>query len=120
MVKHHTKEPPHAETENRAPLDPAQLEREEDDRSLDLVQRVVMSALAIAIGGGISMVLATYTALQPVDMDRVSQVGLWIMAGITGLLTAVVVLVINRRHAYSPLLALGLLPMAVAAFWVLG
>lgn len=119
MVKDHTTERRHAETENGAPRDPAQLEREEDDRSLDLVQRLVTSALAVAVGGGISIMLAAYTALQPEELDRVSQVGLWIMAGVTGLLTAVVVLVINRRHAYSPLLAFGLLPMAVAAFWVL-
>jgi hypothetical protein len=129
-MKHHIKERPHDELDVAAPpapeqeplqqqpVDPEQLEQEEDERSLDLVQRLVTSALAITVGGAISLVLALYTALGS-DLDRVSHIGLWIMCGVTGLLTAVVVLAINRRHAYSPFLLLGLLPMAISAYWVL-
>jgi hypothetical protein len=121
MVKHHTKERPEAQAEaaGAVPLDPEQLEQEADERSLDLVQRMVLSSLAFVVGGGISCVLAFYTAIGS-DLDRASHIGLWIMSGVTGLLTAIVILVINRRHAYSPFLLLGFLPMVIAAFWVLG
>jgi hypothetical protein len=40
-------------------------------------------------------------------------------AGFTALLTAAAILIINRRHPYSPLLVFGLLPMAISAYWVL-
>ena len=120
MSKHHVKERLHPELEvaDAAPTSPQQLEEEEDARSLDLVQRVVISALAMVVGGSISCVLALYTAIGSADLDATSARGLWVMAGVTGLLTAAVVLVINRRHTYSPLLVLGLLPMAVSAYWV--
>ena len=120
MSKHHVKERPDPELKaaDAAPTSPQQLEEEEDARSLDLVQRVVISALAMVVGGSISCVLALYTAIGAADLDAASAVGLWVMAGVTGLLTAAVVLVINRRHTYSPLLILGLLPMAVSAYWV--
>jgi hypothetical protein len=85
---------------------------------LDLVQRVVVSVLVVVIGGGVSCVLALTAALRPAALDPISDVGLWVMAGVTGLLTTAVVLVINRRHSYAPLLILGLVPMAVSAFWV--
>jgi hypothetical protein len=122
VMKHHIKERPHDQLEVAGPepvlLDPDLLEQEEDERSLDLVQRLVISSLAFVVGGGISCVLALYTSISS-DLDPVSRVGLWIMSGVTGLLTAIVILVINRRHAYSPFLLLGLLPMAIVAFWVL-
>jgi len=40
------------------------------------------------------------------------------MTGVMGLLTAVAVLVINRRRPYSPWVLLGLLPMVITAFWI--
>ncbi|GAA3643930.1 hypothetical protein [Microlunatus ginsengisoli] len=115
MSKIHLRERPHSK-----PLaDGSQLSEEQEDAlSLDLVQRVVVSVLAVVIGGSISCVLSLTAALQPATLDPVSDVGLWVMAGITGLLTTAVVLVINRRHSYSPLLVFGLVPMAVSAFWV--
>ena len=123
MRKHHVKDRQHDEPEPEigevAPLDPDQLEHEEDERSLDLVQRLVASVLAIVVGGSIASGLAAYTAVQPVGLDEGSVIGLWVMAGIAGLLTAAAVLVINRRHPYSPLLVVGLLPMAISAYWVL-
>ncbi len=121
MRRHHVKERRHQELEvtGPAPVDPVLLDQEEDRRSLDLVQRVVGSVLVIVVGGAISFLLAGYTALVPSGGDRASVLGLWVMSGVTGLLTTAAVLVINRRHPYSPLLACGLLPMAVAAYWVL-
>lgn len=43
-------------------------------------------------------------------------IGLWVMVGVVGLLTAAAVLVINRRRPYSPWVALGLRPMAAVWF----
>ena len=41
------------------------------------------------------------------------------MTGVFGLATAAAVLIVNRRRPYSPWVLLGLLPMAISAFWVL-
>ena len=68
--------------------------------------------------GGIAVLLSTLTALNVLDFDAASRIGLWVMGGVAGLLTTAAVLVINRRHPYSPLLVLGLIPMALAAYWV--
>jgi hypothetical protein len=40
------------------------------------------------------------------------------MSGVLGLIAAVAVLVINRHKPYSPLALLGLLPMAISAYWL--
>jgi len=40
------------------------------------------------------------------------------MTGVMGLLTAVAILMVNRRRPYSPWVLLGLLPMAVSAPWI--
>ena len=119
MKKQHAQVRPDDEPEVAAPLDPAQLEQQEEERSLDFVQRMVVSALAVVLGGSLSAGLAAYILLQPVGLDQGSVVGLWVVTGFTGLLTAAAVLKINRRHPYSPLLAFGLLPMALSAYWVL-
>ena len=121
MKRHHVKDRAQHEpdlTEN-PPRDPDEVEHEKDEVSLDLVQRVVASVLAIVVGGGIAVLLATFTAMDVGALERASEIGLWVMSGIAGMLTAAAVLVINRRHPYSPLLVFGLLPMAVSAFWVL-
>ena len=118
MNKQRTKGRPNDEPEAAAPLNPEQLEKLEDERSLDLVQRMVVSALAIVVGGAISVGLTAYITLNPSDLGQGSIVGLWVFAGIAGLLTAATILVINRRHPYSPLLVLGLIPTALAAYWV--
>ena len=121
MKKQHVWGRPHDEPEvpDSAPLDPEQFEEQEEARSLDLVQRLVVSALAIVFGGSLSAGLAAYIALKPAGLDQGSIIGLWVVTGFTGLLTAAAVLVINRRHPYSPLLVLGLLPMVLTAYWVL-
>lgn len=121
MRKLHVRGRSHDEPEvaDPAPLDPEELEQQEEERSLDFVQRMVVSALAIVVGGSLSAGLAAYIALEPAGLDQGSSIALWVVTGFTGLLTAAAVLIINRRHPYSPMLAFGLLPMIISAYWVL-
>ena len=90
-----------------------------EERSLDLVQRMIISALIIVVFGLFAAMLAAYIAVYPEKSSRSSALGLWAMSGVFGLASAAAVLVVNRRRPYSPWVVLGLLPMAVAAFWVL-
>ena len=89
-----------------------------EQRSLDLVQRMVISALIIVVFGLFAAMLAVYIAVCPEESSRSSTIGLWAMSGVFGLSSAAAVLVVNRRRPYSPWVILGLVPMAVAAFWV--
>lgn len=125
MRLHHVKERKTEQPLTEAPTlsheqaqDLERAEQEKDEQSLDLVQRIVASVLALVVGGGIAVLLSTLTALNVLDFDAASRIGLWVMGGVAGLLTTAAVLVINRRHPYSPLLVLGLIPMALAAYWV--
>jgi hypothetical protein len=94
--------------------------KEHEKRSLDLVQRVIISALVGVVFGSFAASLAAYLAVYgDRDLPRTSVIGLWVMSGVLGLLTAVAVLVINRRRPYSPWVLLGLLPMVISAPWVL-
>jgi hypothetical protein len=93
--------------------------RRAEQRSLELVQRVIISALVAVVFGSLAVVLAAYLAVSgDQDLPRSSVIGLWIMTGVIGLLTAAAVLMINRRRPYSPLVALGLVPMLVVAYWI--
>ena len=95
--------------------------REHDARSLDLVQRVVISVLVAVVFGTFAAVLAAYLAIAgDRDFPPTSVIGLWIMTGVMGLATAAAILLVNRRRPYSPWVLLGLLPMAISAPWVLG
>jgi Zn-dependent protease with chaperone function len=77
--------------------------RQREEQSLDLVQRVIVSALVAIVFGTFSAVLAAYLAIRgDQDLPRVSVVGLWIMTGVLGLATAGAILLINRRRPYSP------------------
>jgi hypothetical protein len=114
-VKERALRPTHA---TDPPLHTPAEERAADDRSLDLVQRVVGSVLAIVVGGGIAVLLAVLSTTGWTGLDRTSTIGLWVMSGFAGMVTAAAVLVINQRHPYSPLLLLGLLPAAITAFWI--
>jgi ABC-type Fe3+ transport system permease subunit len=94
--------------------------RQQEARSLDLVQRVIVSALVAIVFGTFSAVLAAYLAVRgDQDLPRFSVVGLWIMTGVLGLVTAAGILLINRRKPYSPWVLLGLLPMVISAPWIL-
>jgi hypothetical protein len=77
--------------------------RQEKARSLDTVQRVILSVLVAFVLGAFSAVLAAYLAVRgDQDLPHFSVVGLWIMSGVWGLVTAAAILLINRRRPYSP------------------
>ena len=96
------------------------LRREQEARSLDLVQRVIVSGLVAIVFGTFAAVLAAYLAIRGEnDLPHFSVVGLWIMTGVMGLATAAAILLINRRRPYSPWVLLGLLPMVLSAPWIL-
>jgi hypothetical protein len=91
-----------------------------EQRSLDFVQRMIVSALIIVVFGLFAAVLALYLAAYPADLgSQGDRIGLWIMSGVLGLVSAAAVLVTNRRRPYSPWVILGLLPMVASAYWVL-
>ena len=95
--------------------------REDEARSLDVVQRVVISVLIAVVFGTFAAVLAAYLAVAgDRDLPPSSVTGLWVMTGVMGLATAAAILLVNRRRPYSPWVLLGLLPMAISAPWVLG
>ena len=95
--------------------------RDHEARSLDVVQRVVISVLIAVVFGTFAAVLAAYLAFAGErDLPPSSVTGLWIMTGVMGLGTAAAILLVNRRRPYSPWVLLGLLPMAISAPWVLG
>jgi hypothetical protein len=88
-------------------------------RSLDVVQRTVVSILVGVVIGLFAAVLALYLVLRGhQDLDHGSVVGLWIMTGVIGLITAGVILVINRKKPYHPLVLVGLFPMALSWYGV--
>ena len=89
-----------------------------EEVSLDLVQRVIISVLVIVVVGSIAVVLAAYVSLNQQTMTRTDVVGLWVMTGVIGLATSIAVLVINRRRPYSPLVVLGLIPMAITGYLI--
>ena len=92
----------------------------EEERSLDFVQRLIASSAIGAFIGSLAIVLAAYVAASGVhELPRDSVIGLWIMTGVIGLVTAAAVLVLHRRHSYSPFVLIGLLPMAASAYWIL-
>jgi hypothetical protein len=91
---------------------------EDEEQSLDLVQRVIISSLVVVVFGSLSAVLGAYVAGPQQDVSHSDAVGLWLMSGVLGLIAAVAVLVINRHKPYSPWALLGLLPMAVSAYWL--
>lgn len=92
----------------------------EEERSLDFVQRLIASSAIGLFVGSLAVVLAAYLAVSGVhDLPRADVLGLWVMTGVIGLVTAATVLVLHRRHWYSPWILLGLLPMLVSAYWIL-
>jgi hypothetical protein len=95
--------------------------RKREARSLDLVQRMIISALVAIVFGTFSAVLAAYLVIRgDQDLPSFSVTGLWVMTGVLGLATAEAILLINRRRPYSPWALLGLLPMVISAPWILG
>ena len=98
---------------------PPTSEKEDEARSLDIVQRVIISGLVIVVLGAPAVVLAAYVSGPHPSFASGDALGLWVMSGFIGLVAAATILVINRRRPYAPWVALGLLPMAISAYWVL-
>lgn len=98
---------------------PPTSERENEARSLDIVQRVIISGLVVVVFGTPAIVLAVYVSGPHPSFASGDAIGLWVMSGVIGLVAAAAILVINRRPPYAPWVALGLLPMAISAYWVL-
>lgn len=95
--------------------------RERAARSLDIVYRTLASSAVGLIFGTVAVILAAYAVLADQDaLARNDAIMLWVMTGVIGLITSVGVLIINRRRPYSPLVLIGLVPMAVSAYWMFG
>ena len=90
----------------RKPRDP------EAERRLQRVQQWVLSTLAVTTILHLSGGLVVAAAVMGAD-ERVSQVGLVVIAGAFGVLAAAVGLAIHRRPILSPWLALGVVPTLV-------
>ena len=92
--------------------------RRSQPRLRPTADRVLRRGLFI---GSLSVVLAAYLAARRrrQDLPRDSVIGLWVMTGVIGLVTAAAVLVLHRRPWYAPWVLLGLLPMLVSAYWIL-
>jgi hypothetical protein len=102
-----------------APRPPTRREREA--RSLDIVYRTLASSAVAVVFGTVAVILAAYVVLADEEtLARNDAIMLWVMTGVIGLITSVAVLIINRRRPYSPLVLLGLLPMAASAYWLFG
>ena len=93
-------------------------QQQSEKHSLDLVQRMIVSALILVVLGTVAVVPSAYLVVRPDEFARTDRIGLWVMTGLIGLVTAALILVVNRRRPYSPLILLGLLPMAVSAWWI--
>lgn len=90
-----------------------------EGESLDRVQRILASILIVFVMGLISAVLAAYLVFGGTKgLAHSDVVALWVMTGVIGLISAVMVLMVNRRRPYHPLVVLGLLPMAVSWYWI--
>jgi len=93
---------------------------EAESRSLDFVQRVVVSLLVLVAMGTVSAALAAYLVVGHTTIAPGDLTGLWLMSGVVGLLCTGTILLINRRRPYHPLLVVGLVPMLVSWYWVFG
>ncbi|MFT4217287.1 MAG: hypothetical protein QM619_08920 [Micropruina sp.] len=99
--------------------DEVQTSSERERRSLDLVQRTVVSLIVGGVIGKVAIILALYVITRgKQELPADSIVGLWIMSAVIGLVGAIAVLIINRRKPYHPLALLGLLPALATAYWV--
>jgi hypothetical protein len=85
--------------------------------NIETVQRWVFAVILIHIGGSPTAALAAY-APHMEQVKHSTGVGLWIMSGVVGLATTAGVLLIHQRSLLSPWLILGIIPMAISAFFV--
>ncbi len=62
--------------------------------------------------------LARYVIAVQDILLRPRVIGLWVMTGVIGLVTAGAVLITDRKRPISPWLAVGLLPMAISGYFL--
>lgn len=85
--------------------------------NIETVQRWVVSAVLFHVGTVPAVTLAVYSiGVSATDFGR--GVGLWLMSGVIGVLTAAGILAIFRRNPLSPWLLLGILPTAATGFYI--
>lgn len=85
--------------------------------NIETVQRWVVSAILFHVGSVPAVTLAVYSIGVAAD-DFGKGVGLWLMSGVIGVLTAVGILAIHRRNPLSAWLLPGILPTAVTGFFI--
>jgi hypothetical protein len=90
---------------------------EADEQSLDLVQRVVISAILCVVFGAPTVALSAYAPHRALTSTS-DAIGLWVMGLVLGLVAAEAVLFINRRKPWHPAVLLGLVPAAISAYWM--
>lgn len=94
---------------------------EREAQSLDVVFRTIASTGILILFGVLSAVLAAYLiVVGKKEFTYGVVVLLWALAGLLGLITASAILMLNRRRPFSPLVLLGLIPMAATAYWIIG
>lgn len=91
--------------------------QQDDEKSLDAVQRWVISTLLVVVGGAPASALAAYST-RLADEDYTGAVGLWVMSCVIGIVVAGAVLVVHRRFPVSPWLLAGLIPSAIGAYYL--
>ncbi|MEU8222571.1 hypothetical protein [Kribbella sp. NPDC048915] len=85
--------------------------------NIETVQRWVVSAILFHVGSVPAVTLAVYSIGVAKD-DFGKGVGLWLMSGVIGVLTAVGILAIHKRGPLSPWVIPGILPTAVTGFFI--
>ena len=91
------------------------------ERSLETVQRAIVTSIVMLVIGTIAPSLAIYLVVGGTMHglhSRSDILGLWGMTGVIGLCAAGAVLVIYKKKPYSPWVLIGLLPMLVSAYWI--
>ena len=82
------------------------------------VQQWVASSLLFTVGMIPTVTMAWYSAQSEHLRETGNPTGLWVMGGVTGVLTIGGCLLIHQRSALSPWLLFGLVPAAVSAYFV--
>ncbi|WP_427892238.1 hypothetical protein ACQHIV_05330 [Kribbella sp. GL6] len=85
--------------------------------NIETVQRWVVSAVLFHVGTVPAVTLAVYS-IGVSHSDFGKGVGLWIMSGVIGVMTAVGILAIHRKSPVSFWPLLGILPTAVTGFYI--
>lgn len=85
--------------------------------NIETVQRWVVSAVLFHVGTVPAVTLAVYS-IGVADTDFGRGIGLWLMSGVIGVLTAAGILAIFRRNPLSPWLLPGILPTAATGLYI--